>query len=209
MTLPNSGALALSQIQSEFGGSNPISLSEYYRGGSLVPSHGNTTGIPSSGQISISQFYGKSDAAPTDSAVSGTCGSTNGGKYATQQSGIQVGNAYGTDYPSHGSWNDSSFTNSSGNVTYNVSRISASISNITNLSFDFEVVGNNSGVGGGNFNGIFGYNVLKVGSTTIANAANGCNYNGSNGTTNYNMSYTGNSISAIPGSGNHTFNFHT
>ena len=72
MTLPSSGALSLSQIQSEFGGSNPINLSEYYRGGSLVPAHGNTTGIPSSGQISVSQFYGKSNTAPGVSSYSWT-----------------------------------------------------------------------------------------------------------------------------------------
>lgn len=38
MTLQTSGAISLSQIQSEFGGSNPISMSEYYRNGSYVPS---------------------------------------------------------------------------------------------------------------------------------------------------------------------------
>lgn len=38
MTLQTSGAISLSQIQSEFGGSNPISMSEYYRDGSYVPS---------------------------------------------------------------------------------------------------------------------------------------------------------------------------
>ena len=79
MTLPNSGALALSQIQSEFGGSNPISLSEYYRGGSLVPSHGNTTGIPSSGTISISQFYGKSNTAPIPTSYNYQMQAGNGG----------------------------------------------------------------------------------------------------------------------------------
>jgi len=36
--LPNSGTLSLAQIQSHFGGSNPASLSEYYRGGAYVPS---------------------------------------------------------------------------------------------------------------------------------------------------------------------------
>ena len=59
MTLPNSGSLALSQIQSEFGGSNPIGLNEYYRGGANVPAHGNTTGIPSSGTISLTSFMVK------------------------------------------------------------------------------------------------------------------------------------------------------
>ena len=76
MALPNSGSLSLSQIQSEFGGSNPIGLNEYYRGGSLVPAHGNTTGIPSSGQISMSQFYGKSASSPIDSSFSGTLANT-------------------------------------------------------------------------------------------------------------------------------------
>lgn len=63
MTLPTSGPLTLADIQTEFGGSNPISLSEYYAGGSYVPA--GTTGtngaVPSSGTISISNFYGTSN----------------------------------------------------------------------------------------------------------------------------------------------------
>lgn len=64
MTLPSSGALSLADIQGEFGGANPISLSEYYAGGGLVPA--GTTGtygaVPSSGAISIQNFYGTSNA---------------------------------------------------------------------------------------------------------------------------------------------------
>lgn len=58
------GTINLSSIQTEFGGSNPISLSEYYAGGSYVPSgtvgypNGVSTVIPSSGQISVSNFIG-------------------------------------------------------------------------------------------------------------------------------------------------------
>jgi hypothetical protein len=67
MALPTSGPLTLADIQTEFGGSNPISLSEYYAGGGLVPS--GTTGtngaVPSSGTISISNFYGTSNVAFT------------------------------------------------------------------------------------------------------------------------------------------------
>jgi len=63
MALPTSGPLSLTDIQTEFGGSNPISLSEYYAGGGLVPP--GTTGtygaVPSSGQISIQNFYGTSN----------------------------------------------------------------------------------------------------------------------------------------------------
>lgn len=56
MALQSSGAIKLSEIQTEFTGSNPISMSEYYRGGAYVTS--NNTGVPTSGAISISQFYG-------------------------------------------------------------------------------------------------------------------------------------------------------
>jgi len=43
MALQTSGAISLSDLQSEFGGSNPISINEYYRGGTYVPSTSTTT----------------------------------------------------------------------------------------------------------------------------------------------------------------------
>ena len=46
-----SGEASLSDIQTEFGGSSPISLSEYYSA---------VSGVPASGEISISDFQGKS-----------------------------------------------------------------------------------------------------------------------------------------------------
>lgn len=60
MALPTSGPLTLAQIQTEFGGSNPISLNEYYAGGANVPAgtSGTNGPVPSSGQIAISNFYG-------------------------------------------------------------------------------------------------------------------------------------------------------
>lgn len=60
MTLPSSGPLTLTDIQTEFGGSNPISLSEYYAGGANVPAgtSGTYGAVPSSGAISIQNFYG-------------------------------------------------------------------------------------------------------------------------------------------------------
>jgi hypothetical protein len=60
MVLPSSGPISLGQIQTEFGGSNPISISEYYNGGPYVTN--NVTAIapnvPSSGPIKFSDFYG-------------------------------------------------------------------------------------------------------------------------------------------------------
>lgn len=59
MPLPQSGPISLANIQTEFGGANPIALSEYYKGGSYVSSY-VTASIPQSGTISLSQFYGAS-----------------------------------------------------------------------------------------------------------------------------------------------------
>jgi hypothetical protein len=66
MTLPASGPLSLSDIQTEFGGSNPISLNEYYAGGGLVPAgtSGTYGAVPTSGQISVQNFYGTSNYIP-------------------------------------------------------------------------------------------------------------------------------------------------
>lgn len=51
MTLQASGAISLSEVEGEFGGSSPISMSEYYT---------RDDGIPTSGTISMSDFYSKS-----------------------------------------------------------------------------------------------------------------------------------------------------
>ena len=61
--MQTSGAISLSNIQSEFGGSNPISISEYIRGGSLVPDTVANSAIPTSlSNISFNDFYGSSSA---------------------------------------------------------------------------------------------------------------------------------------------------
>ena len=60
MAIQSSGAVALSEVQSEFGGVNPVSLSEYYRSGTYVPA--GATGVPANGAISIGDFYGASNS---------------------------------------------------------------------------------------------------------------------------------------------------
>jgi hypothetical protein len=55
MTLPASGPISFSDIQSEMGGQNPISLSEYYRG---AYTSANNTGVPTSGTIDLSNLRG-------------------------------------------------------------------------------------------------------------------------------------------------------
>lgn len=62
MALPVSGPLSLLNIQGEFGGTAPIGLNEYYRGGGLVTP--NNTSVPTSGTISINNFYGTTNRIP-------------------------------------------------------------------------------------------------------------------------------------------------
>jgi hypothetical protein len=69
MALPSSGTLTLNDIQNEFGGSNPIGLSEYYRGGAYVPNSPLTTTIPTSGTIAVSNFYGTSKRIQVASTI--------------------------------------------------------------------------------------------------------------------------------------------
>jgi hypothetical protein len=60
MAIPGTGAISFSQIQAEFGGANPISLSEYYAGGLNTPTGatGANGAVPGSGAVSISKYYG-------------------------------------------------------------------------------------------------------------------------------------------------------
>jgi len=66
MALPASGPLALTDIQTEFGGANPIGMNEYYAGGGLVPpgTSGTYGAVPSSGALSVQNFYGTSNYIP-------------------------------------------------------------------------------------------------------------------------------------------------
>ena len=74
MTIQTSGQIAISDIVTEFGGTAPHALTEYYRNGGLVP--GGATGVPTSGVIKITDFYGAANSGPlsyngSSSAVSG------------------------------------------------------------------------------------------------------------------------------------------
>jgi len=93
MTLPASGALSLSQIQTEMGGSNPISLSEYYRNGGIVRStYPDGTGsinsnVPTSGAISMSNFYNGQGVFVASFAILSNYGDFNLGTVLTNSYG--------------------------------------------------------------------------------------------------------------------------
>ena len=60
MPLPSSGEISLGDIQTEFGGTNPIAIIEYYRGSGLVPNQSPNLNMPISGVIKLSDFYSTS-----------------------------------------------------------------------------------------------------------------------------------------------------
>ena len=57
MALQTSGPISLLDVQNEFGGGNPIEITEYYRG-RRVPDIPENNSVPTSGTISLSNFYG-------------------------------------------------------------------------------------------------------------------------------------------------------
>jgi hypothetical protein len=58
MTLPVDGPISLWDIQQEFGGIVPTRLEEYYKGGPYVLLTDYAPNVPTSGPISVTDFYG-------------------------------------------------------------------------------------------------------------------------------------------------------
>jgi len=77
VALPTSGAISFTQLQTEYGGVNPIEITEYY---------GAAYGVPTGGQISMSNFYG---ASVLDTQTV-TVGRLAPGGYNTEQFGYQA-----------------------------------------------------------------------------------------------------------------------
>ena len=111
MALQSSGTISLNDIAGEFGGSTPHSLSEYYRGGGNVPNSTANNSIPTSGQISFSQFYGGTNISTIGSisvsaiasVANNTQQSVNQGKTVTTIQGVSLARGVVT---AKGSWSD-------------------------------------------------------------------------------------------------------
>jgi hypothetical protein len=88
MAIQSSGVITLQDIEDEFGGTGEISLSEYYRNGSYVTA--NNTSVPTSGAISLNDFYGAFKRVTSLSIVNHA--NTNGDlTTVTLPTGLQVG----------------------------------------------------------------------------------------------------------------------
>lgn len=68
MAIKSSGQLAFTEIVAEFPDTPPHSMSEFYRGGGKVPDA--NTNIPTSGQISFSNFYGATNRVVAEITIS-------------------------------------------------------------------------------------------------------------------------------------------
>lgn len=87
MVLQSTGTISLSQIQTEFGGTNPINMSEYYNNSASYYTQG-VTGIPSiNATISFSQFLGKAKYVPVTASVPSAVATNFVGTYTTGPGG--------------------------------------------------------------------------------------------------------------------------
>ena len=87
MTIASSGALSISDISSEFGGSGARSLSDYYAGAGLVASlltDSSGNAVPSSSTIKLSDFY------TTAKFVAGSFTTLSGNSTATVPAGANA-----------------------------------------------------------------------------------------------------------------------
>jgi len=66
MAVTSSAPIDIGDLVTEFGGSAPHSLTEYYRGGSLVPNTTANNSVPTSGAISLTDFFGATATSGTN-----------------------------------------------------------------------------------------------------------------------------------------------
>ncbi len=102
MALQSSGAISFNNLRTEYGNGGTIALSEMYRGGSFVLNHSNNSGVPTSGTISLNNFYGQNNTAPNWS-ITLTVGGI-GGKIP--ESGYGAGGITQNRTPAYGSVTD-------------------------------------------------------------------------------------------------------
>lgn len=87
MPLQTSGAISLADIQAEFGGSNPIGINEYTRGGINVPdTPANSSIKTTTSSMSFADYYGASSAPAITVVLNST--------YSETTSGVDVTSPY-------------------------------------------------------------------------------------------------------------------
>ena len=191
MALQSSGTITIAQIQTEFGGSNPASLNEYYRGGANVPDTSTNSGIPTSGTIDMADFYGgASFAADLVGRV------TNGSNSGSNKQGFFVTLGFSVGADSEGSLPDDTLEFTSGKTVtlFNNVKATKSSSGTSNDQFqvEFKSATSNFSAQSDFLNHISGRSVTASFSSSSASIT----MNSSNGT-----------ISANTAGSNYTVNF--
>jgi hypothetical protein len=161
MALPTSGKLTLSQIQTEFGGSASTKLSEYYAGGAYVPAgtSGTNGAVPSSGKITISNFYGTAKASRVSISYTFSSNTANASLNLNAISGYSAGQS------------DITVTINSGIYLYSTSTGNAGLTLTGSTSGDTLTIVNNGyimGMGGTGAGGVCtnpGVNITPIAST--------------------------------------------
>lgn len=70
MALQGSGTITLKNVADEFDNTAPYSMSEFYRGGAEVPEATENANVPTSGAISLGDFYGATKRIPITLTIS-------------------------------------------------------------------------------------------------------------------------------------------
>jgi hypothetical protein len=137
MALPITGKLTLGDIRDEFGGSNPVRISDYYKDGGLVPDIFNNGSVPTSGTIKISDFYGASAVTTETLSVSPVSNSvpSNATTYT-----VQVSSNTNWTFSSNVSWLPSSLSQHNGNVNVSINVASNNSSSSRNGVITFTTV---------------------------------------------------------------------
>lgn len=137
MILKSSGPLKLSEIQGQFGGNNPISLSEYYKLGGYVPDIPLNSTIPYSNSISVSDFYETGFATFQISSNIDSVDEGSNVNFSVQTVGFESGTLYWTIEGISGSITNNDFSSPSNavfgggsvNITESFGNISFTINN--------------------------------------------------------------------------------
>ena len=94
MAVTSSAPIDIGDLVTEFGGSTPHSLTEYYRGGSLGPNTTANNSVPTSGAISLTDFLGATATSGTDDRTI-TIGSGSFGGFINGHGFTSVANSAG------------------------------------------------------------------------------------------------------------------
>ena len=119
MPIKPSGQISLSEIAAEFPGTAPFRLSNYYRGGAIVPEAPVNTQVPTAGQIRFSNFYGATYLLYGFSTIPTSINEGASGTFNVTTVGVPNGTTLYWTVNFAGNLNSSDFPSSSGNFTIN------------------------------------------------------------------------------------------